>query len=94
MEDCECAVAIMSPDDKTIDGKYRARQNVLFEIGYCYGNRESREDTIILKENSVEINSDLHGLIYIPYTQGYIDSTYHKLGQQLEKIYEEYSDEE
>lgn len=92
-EMCDCAVAIMSPDDITADGKNRARQNVLFEIGYCFGFY-NREDVVILKEKSVEINSDLHGLIYIPYLKDNIDTTFHKLGERLEEIFESYENEE
>ncbi|MCX6258979.1 MAG: nucleotide-binding protein [Bacteroidia bacterium] len=94
IEDCECAVAIMSKDDKIADNKYISRQNVLFEIGYCIGVFEEREDLVILKEKSVEINSDLYGLIYIPYSEDNIDSTFHKLAERLEEIYEDYCDED
>ena len=31
----DCAIAVMSADDEFKDGSFRARQNVLFEIGYC-----------------------------------------------------------
>jgi predicted nucleotide-binding protein len=30
-----CAIAVMSPDDQLNNGNFRARQNVIFEIGYC-----------------------------------------------------------
>ncbi|MBI4649442.1 MAG: nucleotide-binding protein, partial [Bacteroidia bacterium] len=70
-----------------------ARQNVLFEIGYCFGVFDDREDTVILKEKSVEINSDLHGLIYIPFTDGNVNATFYKLEKRLEEIYESYSEE-
>lgn len=33
----DCAIAIMSPDDKLDNGNYRPRQNVFYELGYCQG---------------------------------------------------------
>ena len=84
--DCNCAVAIMSPDDRTSDGKFRARQNVLFELGYCHSFYEG--DVIILKEESVEMHSDLHGLVYIPYNKGNIETAFAQLAEGLEDIYE------
>ena len=92
-EECDCAVAIMSPDDQTSDGKKRARQNVLYEIGYCQSAYD-RDGVIILKEESVELQSDLHGLVYIGYKKGNIGSTLAQLAEGLEEIYEEDDDDD
>jgi predicted nucleotide-binding protein len=91
-DDCDCAVAIMTPDDQTIDGKNRARQNVLYEIGYCQ-SAFGRDGVIILKEDSVEIHSDLHGLVFIGFKSDNIRSTFAELAEGLEAIYE-YEDED
>jgi predicted nucleotide-binding protein len=73
---CPCAVAIMSPDDKIVNGKSQARPNVFFEIGYFLGFQDGYywdyedadiEPVIILKEKSIEMNSDLSGVEYIEY---------------------------
>ena len=34
-DEASCAIAIMSPEDELNGGNFRARQNVIFEIGYC-----------------------------------------------------------
>lgn len=88
LEDCDCAVAIMSPDDQMASGNYRARQNVIYEMGFCSGQLQ-REKLIVLKERSVEMHSDLHGLVYIPYENGYIESAYSHLRNGLDELYKE-----
>lgn len=68
-----CAVIVMSPDDITKDGKFRARQNVVFELGYCLASFDSIPDSfwynavIVLKEKSVESFSDIGGMQFIEY---------------------------
>lgn len=92
-EDCDCAVAIMSPDDKMKNGRVRARQNVLFEIGYCQGlwdhyyQDESIKPVIILKERKVEMPSDLAGNKVIMYTEGQISKSLEKLSVALEGLF-------
>jgi predicted nucleotide-binding protein len=54
-----------------LDGKYRARQNVIFELGYFVA-KLGRENVIALYtedgENRCEIPSDISGVLYEPYT--------------------------
>ena len=56
--------------------KYRARQNVVFELGYCFGAFDSLDDRgiytandalVIVAENGVELFSDIDGLKRIDY---------------------------
>lgn len=91
---CDCAVAILSPDDKLVGGKKNARPNVIFELGYCMGfwdhyywEEEKLEPVIIIKENSVELNSDLNGMELIGYENNRISMVHAKLKQGLEGIY-------
>jgi predicted nucleotide-binding protein len=88
LEECDCAVAIMSPDDKMIDGTFRARPNVIYEMGYCDGSMH-RERLIVMKEKTVDIHSDLHGLVYIPYEDGHIESAFSQLAEGLNEIFDE-----
>jgi len=60
---CTHAVALLTKDDLTHDGEPRARQNVLFEIGYFCGIRNRR--SVILINLGVEIPSDLAGVMFI-----------------------------
>jgi CheY-like chemotaxis protein len=67
---------LLSPDDETFDPKTndqrrRARQNVIFELGFFYGLLGRREGRVIaLKKGDVEIPSDIHGVIWIDASSG------------------------
>lgn len=71
-EDCAgevgFAVVLLTPDDiaGTVDAPgsaQRARQNVIFELGYFAG-KLGRGRTCLLRKGAVEIPSDLYGVIY------------------------------
>jgi CheY-like chemotaxis protein len=67
----DCAFALLSPDDFNGKDPARARQNVIFELGYfigAFGRRSSR--VFVLKKGALEIPSDLLGVIYIDVTKG------------------------
>lgn len=64
------AVVLLTADDlgrtKTSDeDKYRARQNVILEMGYFIGKLE-RNNVFPMYEDGVELPSDLHGVLYNP----------------------------
>lgn len=46
----------------------RARQNVVLELGYFYG-KITRSNVVALyyAEDNIELPSDIHGILYIPY---------------------------
>jgi predicted nucleotide-binding protein len=63
------AVVLLTPDDvasskSTPAQSDRARQNVIFELGYFAG-KLGRGRACLLQKGSVEIPSDLHGVVYI-----------------------------
>lgn len=60
------AIALLSPDDQTVDGNLRARQNVILEIGYFIG-KLGKERVRILRKGEIEIPSDLSGILYENY---------------------------
>lgn len=62
------AIALLSPDDELTDGKLRARQNVILEIGYFIG-KLGKERVRLLKRGNVEIPSDLQGILYTTYDE-------------------------
>jgi predicted nucleotide-binding protein len=71
-EDCAAevgfAIVLLTPDDLSgpaggIASGARARQNVIFELGYFAG-RLGRGRTCLLRKGNVEIPSDLYGVIY------------------------------
>jgi predicted nucleotide-binding protein len=67
------AVALLTGDDeghlasKPEQKKPRARQNVVLEIGLCLGVL-GRQRMAVLYREGVELPSDLHGLLYIPFS--------------------------
>lgn len=68
---------ILTPDDvsgdtlKDNDAKYRARQNVIFELGYFFGTlgRETGR-VILLYVPPIELPSDISGVVYIDISSG------------------------
>jgi predicted nucleotide-binding protein len=63
------------------DGNKRARQNVVFELGYCFGAFDSlpniapykaKDALIIIAEKDVELFADINGLTRIEYESGKI----------------------
>ena len=67
---------LLSPDDKSFDPKTnderrRARQNVVFELGFFYGLLGRREErVIVLRKGDVELPSDLYGIAWIDVSAG------------------------
>ncbi|MEB6276520.1 nucleotide-binding protein [Staphylococcus xylosus] len=60
------AIALFSDDDD-INGKKRARQNVVLEYGYFIA-KLGRKNTMLLKKGEIEIPSDISGVLYEDYT--------------------------
>ena len=68
---CDCALVVVSPDDigrlaagSRARSRFRARQNVLFELGYFYGALGRRSGAVVLVEyGDTEIPSDLAGIV-------------------------------
>ena len=65
------AVVLLTPDDvgyprdKSDQAAPRARQNVIFELGYFMG-KLGRERVAALHKEGVELPSDIHGVVYVP----------------------------
>ena len=71
MEDAAFACVLLTPDDKgypkckPAEKKYRARQNVILELGMVVG-KLGRKNVAVFLKGDLEKPSDIHGLIYIP----------------------------
>lgn len=82
------ACVLLTPDDEghrngaAGEKKYRARQNVILELGMVLA-KLGRPRVAILHKETVELPSDIAGLIYIPYKER-VDEIRHKLFQALE----------
>lgn len=65
------AVILLTPDDvgyakdSPNNAKFRARQNVIFELGY-FCSLLSRENVCVLYKEGVEILNDFAGVVYTP----------------------------
>jgi len=80
------AIVLLTPDDHWVkDGTNeeirRARQNVIFELGYFYAKfgRESGR-VLLLYKGELDLPSDISGVIYINITHG-VESA----GEQIRK---------
>ncbi len=65
------AVVLLTPDDvgaprdRVSESKARARQNVIFELGYFIGKLGRKRVCALYKED-VELPSDIYGVLYVP----------------------------
>jgi predicted nucleotide-binding protein len=71
---CAFAVVLLTPDDQaapsdsSTEGKWRARQNVILELGWFMA-KLGRERVLILHQGQLEIPSDILGVVYAPFTK-------------------------
>lgn len=70
-EKADYAFILLSPDDLTKDSEARARQNVIFELGFFVGyfGRKSGQ-VLVLRKGDVRLPGDLDGVIYIDVSAG------------------------
>lgn len=76
--DVKYAIVLLTPDDigalnentslELLDFSFRARQNVLFELGFFYG-KLGRSNVCCVLKSTVEKPSDIDGIAYLPYKQ-------------------------
>lgn len=67
----DLAIVLLTPDDigyrkQSRNKKQRARQNVLFELGYFFGLL-GRGKVICVHKKDLEIPSDINGVMYYPF---------------------------
>jgi predicted nucleotide-binding protein len=83
---CTSAVIVMTGDDADAEGNLRARENVLHEVGY-FQARYGLRAVCLLHEEGVGLPSNIHGLVYIPFTRGQVPSTFGVLNRELKAFY-------
>jgi predicted nucleotide-binding protein len=72
----DCVFVLLTPDDpnarfSTNDEKRRARQNVILELGFFYGQMgRSSGRVIVLKKGTLELPSDIQGIVWIDISNG------------------------
>jgi predicted nucleotide-binding protein len=81
------AILVMTGDDEMPDGSFRARQNVVHEIGLFQG-RLGFTKAIVLKEEGVEEFSNIHGVHQIRFARGNIKETFGEVLATLRREFE------
>lgn len=72
----DCVFVLLTPDDKglnlsTDDERRRARQNVVFELGFFYAHLGRRSGRVIaLRKGPIELPSDIQGIAWIDVSNG------------------------
>jgi predicted nucleotide-binding protein len=83
---CSYAVVVMTGDDRVENGALRARENVMHEIGYFQG-KFGLANVCLLYEEGVNIPSNIHGLVYIPFPRGMVSAAFGALGRELRMVF-------
>lgn len=86
---CGFTFVLMTPDDKIADtdeteSKWRARQNVIMELGWFMA-RLGRERVVILYEDELEIPSDIYGVVYLKFEKSIYEIS-EKIRQRLKGV--------
>lgn len=79
------AILVMTGEDETVEGKSRARQNVIHEAGLFQG-RLGFDKVIILKQDGLEEFSNIAGLQYIPFSGNNIEQCFYELQRKFKKL--------
>lgn len=72
----DCVFVLLTPDDagvnlSTDDERRRARQNVVFELGFFYAKLGRRSGRVIaLRKGPMELPSDIQGIVWIDISGG------------------------
>ena len=88
----ELVFVLLTPDDKVAEDsdtetdKYRARQNVIFEMGFFLGKLGRKSGKVLLlHKGALDIPSDIAGIRYIDITNG-IESAGEKIRRELQPL--------
>jgi hypothetical protein len=81
---CKFAVIVMTGDDIAGD-QVRARENVMHEIGFFQG-RYGLENIVLLHEEGVNIPSNIHGLVYIPFPKNTVEASFGALLREIKVV--------
>lgn len=85
LETCSYCIMIVTPQDKQPDGKKRARQNVIHEIGLFQG-RLGFQRVLILEQEGIDSFSNIDGLQTARFDEGNIESTFTRILRQIKLV--------
>jgi len=78
------AFLLMTGEDEQMDGKFRARENAVHEVGLFQG-RLGFSRAIVLLEDGCEEFSNIHGLGQIRFPKGNISAKFEEIRAVLER---------
>ena len=78
------AFLVMTPEDEQPDGRVRARENVVHEVGLFQG-KLGFEKAIVLMEEGCEEFSNIQGLGQIRFPRGNISAKFEEIRRVLER---------
>lgn len=80
------AILVLTAEDKDESGSFRARQNVIHELGLFQGHLGFSRAIVLLEEGTEEF-SNIHGIHQIRYSKGNVRETY---GDVLATLHREF----
>lgn len=86
--ECDYAIILMTPDDKLKYSNreetiYRARQNVILELGYFW-HKFNRKNFCVLKKGNIESPSDIQGIVYLEFNKE-VEEVFYKLTKEIKE---------
>ncbi|MDR6158620.1 putative nucleotide-binding protein [Chryseobacterium sp. SLBN-27] len=84
LENSNFAILILTAEDETLEGKLRARQNVIHECGLFQG-KLGFNNVVLLKQHETEELTNLAGLQYISFSGDNIEQTFYEIQRKLKK---------
>ena len=84
LDSAAMAFLVMTAEDETPEGGFRARQNVVHEVGLFQG-RHGFDKAIVMVEEGCEDFSNIHGLTQVRYPKGNISAKFHEVRAVLER---------
>lgn len=85
---------LLTPDDKfqatseSNEARHRARQNVIFEMGYFLGKLQRKRGRVfLLYKEPLDLPTDINGVIYIDISNG-VDSAGETIRKELSALFE------
>ncbi|MFV8324899.1 TIR domain-containing protein [Flavobacterium sp. ZS1P14] len=96
-DDVHCVVIVLTGDDRTSKNKKRARQNVIFELGYCFGafdsipshsGYETKNAVIVIAEKDIELFANIDGLVKIMFKKDSIKDQEVRIKEALINSYD------
>ena len=84
--ECDYAIILMTPDDKLKyegieETIYRARQNVILELGYFW-HKFNRKNFCVLKKGNIESPSDIQGIVYLEF-KNEVEEVFYRLTKEI-----------